>query len=389
MATLKIRHFVSRPGRHGRRRYFWSPAAALVAEGWRMERLPDDEGRAIARAQELNEQLDRWRLGLAAPHAPDRIKGFERGTLGALIAQYRASPELDKLSKTTRRGYLWCCGILEEWGGTVPLAAITPKRCKVLHQDQSAPKKDPVTGKLLPPTFAKANAVLRVLRVLFKFAISEDLAFANPALDGVTLHDHAAKGRIWSRAAIDAFVAAADELGWHSVGTLVALNEWMAQRQADMLTLSKDAWTGRALITQGKTGARVELPIGKVPHLVVRIRDELARQVERKVTSTKYLVLCETTGQEWQADHFRHTFAEIRAAAVAKGCSELTGLVFMYLRHTGITRLADAGVETKRIADVSGHSERSCLEIIDRYRVRGAQGAEAAFQQRMDHEAKA
>jgi len=46
----------------------------------------------------------------------------------------------------------------------------------------------------------------------------------------------------------------------------------------------------------------------------------------------------------------------------------LAELQFRHLRHTAVTRLAEAGVSDSRIASVTGHSPRSIVSIIDRYR---------------------
>lgn len=121
--------------------------------------------------------------------------------------------------------------------------------------------------------------------------------------------------------------------------------------------------------------------------LVARLEAERARASMRAVTATTLLV-CEATGQAWLEDRFRHEFSKIRAAAAAKAraeeadplATELEALWFMHLRHTAVTRLAEAGCELPMIAAVTGHSLGSVHQIVDRYLIRTGRLARAAFQ---------
>ena len=376
MTRLRIRHLLRRTGRGQDFRWFWQPSGRLAGQGWRPERLHGNGARpslaAIERAEELNRQLDAWRAGEAPPHAPARVKGYAPGTLGAAAHAYLRSPEHARLAKNTRDGYRRALATLEAWASHHPLSSITPKRCKVLYRELEA------------VTPAKAVAVLRVLRVLFAWAISEDLTEENPAR-AVKLHERPSKGRLWTAEAIAAFAAAADARGWHSIGTAVVLNEWLGQRQGDVLAFARAAWDGEGLtVRQSKTGARVRLPVGMVPRLAARLGQELERQRTRKVEGTT-LLLCEATGQAWKADHFRHVFATIRDTA-APGCPALAGMVFMHLRHTAITRLGELGASAETIAAVSGHTRATVNAVLDRYLIRTAAAAEHAFQLRLDSE---
>ena len=78
-----------------------------------------------------------------------------------------------------------------------------------------------------------------------------------------------------------------------------------------------------------------------------------------------------------------HVFAEIRAATArelktvvreheADAAVPFTELQFMYLRHTAVTRLAEAGCTPQDIAGVTGHSLQAIDQIIDIYLVRTA-----------------
>ena len=77
---------------------------------------------------------------------------------------------------------------------------------------------------------------------------------------------------LWSPAAVRHMAAAADALGWRSIGTAILLNEWFGQRVADVLKLPPLSVEGPLLVRQGKTGRRVALPVHLVPHLVQRLQ---------------------------------------------------------------------------------------------------------------------
>jgi integrase len=58
-------------------------------------------------------------------------------------------------------------------------------------------------------------------------------------------------------------------------------------------------------------------------------------------------------------------------------------LWFMHLRHTAVTRLAEAECEIPLISAVTGHSPASVQQILSRYLVRTRQFARLAFQCRL------
>lgn len=67
----RIRYFVEKPGAAGEPpRFYWQPSADLRALGWKLERLPDARGEAIAAAEAINRRIDAARGRLPAAAAP-------------------------------------------------------------------------------------------------------------------------------------------------------------------------------------------------------------------------------------------------------------------------------------------------------------------------------
>jgi len=374
MSKDRVRYLVERQGAAGPR-YYWQPSAALRASGWRPRRLPNDRQAAVAAALSINGELDATRRpedSVPAPAGRGRHQYPASGTIDALVALYRRSEDFRGLRPSTRRVYAQCLATISDWSGAVPTRGLTRAAVGEFYRDMRA-------------TPAKAAGTLRVLRLLLAFARRKSLVETNVATDQ-RLKASARKGRLWSREAVDAFAAAADAMGWHSVGTAVVLDEWIGQREGDVLALRREIYAGGALrLTQAKTGAGVVLPVGMIPRLVARLDAELGRQAVVRLGPNATLLVCETTGRPWKADHFRHVFAGVRAEA-AKACPDVAGLWFMHLRHTAVTRLAEANCELPLIAAVTGHGLATVEAIIDRYLIRTEAMARAAFGKRLAHE---
>lgn len=390
MARLNVPYLITKPGRGGRRKFFWQPSMALRAAGWPSQRLSDDEGQAVAEARRINDQVAAWRAGAGA--APDGTLAAAPGTVAALIADYRASGEWAALRPKTRRAYGQNLDVLKAWSGAAPVAAITPLRCKKLYQAWRA------------RTPSKAAALIVMGRILWKWAVSEDRAATNPFKEVPVKRPRPRRTEsdLWSAAAIAAFVAAADEAGRHSIGTAVMVNAWIGQRQGDVLTVPRAVYKGgRLRFSQSKTGAGVDLPVDMVQELRARLAAELARQDARGVTGTA-LILDEDTGQPYSEDRFRHLLADIRAAAadtvaaeaatlndpehrkeLAALAAQLRALTFQLLRHTAVVRLAEAGVDNAGIASITGHSLQTVTQILEHYLIRTRKLARQAFAQRL------
>lgn len=401
MATLKIRHLVAKRNARGSARFYWQPSAELRAEGWQPERLPDDEGAAIARAEVLNADVDAWRMGQAAASAPASVKARGRraapGSVSALIQDYRASRWWSALQPGTRRSYEWALDAIEAWAGDQPARAVTPPAVQAFYEAQLRRVEQQGRKRVVVETPAKAAAAVRVLRLLMQVGVRLGYLPTNPAArPGISLR-RARDPVLWSPDQVQHMAAVADRLGWRSVGTAILLNEWIGQREADVLALAPWRVAEAALvIQQGKTGRRVVLPVHLVPHLVARLRGEAER--EGAVLSAVHLLLHDRTGGRWNEHTFRHVFAEVRAAAVAglpaagyqasigamPSCADLR---FMELRHSAVTRLHEADVDEQGIAGITGHTPGSVRAILDRhYLVRTAKAAEGAFRKRLQAE---
>ena len=132
-----------------------------------------------------------------------------------------------------------------------------------------------------------------------------------------------------------------------SAALILAL--WTGQLQGDLL---KAAWTNydgqTLLVRQGKTGARVAVPIAAA------VRTMLDAMPKKAIT-----ILTNTRGKPWTSDGFRTSWG--------KACETagISGLTFHDLRGTAVTRLALSGCSTAQIVSITGHSLNDVESILD------------------------
>src|SRR3546814_9838420 len=118
------------------------------------------------------------------------------------------------------------------------------------------------------------------------------------------------RSRIWTPREIEFFASHADEMGRWPVGTAVILNEWIGQREGDVLGMLRSAYQDGALrFEQSKTKVDIDLPVDLVTHLFQRLCEEAARWAARRVTPTT-MIASEATGQPYRIESFGHAFRE-------------------------------------------------------------------------------
>ncbi len=402
MSNLKIRHLVARPGAAGPL-YYWQPSAPLRLNGWKAQRLcapgggpVQDLAGAIAAAERLNAEVDAWRAGTSAPDAPPaaalRGKRAKAGTVEALVRDYKATRFWQDLGPKTQREYKWALDAIEAWAGDLPVRAISPEAVEAFYMAKLRRKEGRGKQARVIETPAKAAAILRVLRLLLSNA--ERLGYiakgSNPAARAGINYTRAREPQPWTPEQVRHMAATADAMGWRSIGTFIVLNEWIGQRQADLLALAPwEVEAGALVLRQGKSKRKVALAVHLVQHLVERLRQE--RERPGVLLSTEFLLLHEGTGKRWKSHTFTHVFAEIRAVATAgdakRGIAAMPsckGLLNMELRHTAVTRLDEAGVDALGIAGITGHSTKTVVAMLEaHYLTRTAKAGEAAFRKRL------
>lgn len=261
------------------------------------------------------------------------------GTLAAVIAEYKKSPEWTGLAESTQRQFLYAFDHLKP-GAHKPLATLKPRNVLQI--------RDQFAGR--PGT---AHAVLAALSRVLSFAVARNYIDHNPARD-IPRPKLGQWGR-WPDDAIDQLLAVAPE----RIRRAVVLALASGQRESDLLRMTWNAYDGEGLrLTQQKTKEPLYVPLQQ------HILDELDRWKAEKA-SLHILHPMHKTGVRWQPFTFRHAFRKAMAGAGLDG----QGLVFHGLRATAAAHLAEAGCSTHEIAAITGHRT---LAMVQKY----SQGAE-------------
>lgn len=255
------------------------------------------------------------------------------GTIAATVLAYYRSPEYLGLSDATKTTYR---GILDRFAkahGDKPLKGLQRQHVKA------------ILGRMADRPHA-ANNLLRLLRLLFDFAIESELADSNVAR-GVKGYKVRSKGfATWSEAEIAAFEAR------HPIGTrarlAMALMLYTGQRRGDVVRMGWQHVDGdRIALSQGKTGEALTIRMHRA------LLDALANTPKTNMT-----FLVTELGAPFSPAGFGNWFREMCDQAGLKGRSAHG------LRKAAARRLAEAGNSTKRIQAITGHRT---LKEVERY----------------------
>lgn len=282
--------------------------------------------------------------------------------MAALIQEFQASTDFQKLSPHSQRSYRRYFAIIEKRFGKMPLAAIEDRRARgdfKRFRDSFADKP------------RKADYVWQTLSRILSVAKDNGRITVNVCEGGAgRLHNVRRAEIIWQPDDIERFMNAASEE--MQLAMLMAL--WTGQRQGDLLRLTWNAYDGTKIVMrQRKTGERVSVPVGAV----LRAALNKAKGVRRATT-----ILTNRAGGPWTEDGFRTSWAKTcKAAGVSNG------LRFHDLRGTAVTRLARAGCSVAEIAAITGHAMKDADSILQAHYLGGRTSlAEAAILKLEEHE---
>jgi integrase len=265
------------------------------------------------------------------------------GTLLSVLQSYQASPDFTDLARSTRRSYVPLIKRIEKAFADFPLSALTDRRTRGVFMSW----RDRIA---IASGRRQADYAWTVLARVLSWGVDRGLVMSNPCERGGRLYRASRGDKTWSEADEAAFLARAPR---HlHLPLLLAL--WTGQRQGDLLRLPWSAYDGSHIrLRQGKTGARVVIPVGAPLKAVL---DTAPR--------TNPMMLTSTDNRPWTSDGFR---ASWRKACVVAG---VTGVTFHDLRGTAVTRLAVAGCTEAEIASITGHSLRDVGAILDAHYLR-------------------
>jgi len=215
-----------------------------------------------------------------------------RGTLLSVLQQYQASEDFTGLAESTRHGYIGLVRRIEQAFGDFPLSALTDRRTRGVFmswRDRYAVN----SGR------RQADYAWTVLARILSWGLDRGLVLANPCERGGRLYRGTRRDIVWSAADEALFLERAP--AQLHLPLLLAL--WTGQRQGDLLRLPWSAYDGTHIrLRQGKTGARVVIPVGA--------RLKAALDATPKLSP---LILVKRDGKPWTSAGFQTSWCRLQA----------------------------------------------------------------------------
>lgn len=290
------------------------------------QRLPGDPASPEyqARYRELLETVEAMRSPATA------------GSIEALIADYKRSPEYDRLTPETRVSYAHTLDKLR------PIAKARTADLKRIH---ILKLRDGMAS-----TPRTADLFVQVTRRLLSWAVNRGYLEVNPLLRIELLNEP--ESRIpWSEADCQIFEDSAPR---ESLMTAYMLGRYLGQRRGDVLRLTRNRYDGEGFdLVQSKTGAALWIPAHE---RLKAYLDGLPQNGLLWITTEK--------GEAWRGDVFSHTLRKhLRAIGLGR-------LSFHGLRHTAASALAEAGCSEREIMAITGHATSA---MVSRYTAKADQ----------------
>ena len=254
------------------------------------------------------------------------------GSLGALIDQYRQSPNFLEKKKETRRQYEFYLERLVKGAGQMEVATM-PRSFVIKVRDNNKDKP------------RSANYLVQMLSLLMAFAIDHGWRTDNPALNVKKLKVGSGS-RPWSLLDLQKFRRAAyDELNY-----LVAAAVFTGQRESDLMKITWQDIKGDVLyIRQNKTGKELWVPL-----------HPLFKRILATIPRRNVVVFTTKTGHPWKSSHLIH---EVRKYTQKAG---LGGITFHGLGKTAIGALADVGCSRDQIKAITGKSDKMITRYMEK-----------------------
>jgi hypothetical protein len=378
--------------------YYWSPQCRDVANGCpvRAEALGPDYGVAVARADELNEHLDRWRAGRSASKNIDSGPRF--GTVDWWIERYTRSEAFTTLALRSRDDYREALYRLANLPtelrdastgaqvrvGALPVSSLSPAAVDKLYAMLRAGGAN-----------RQANYPIDVARRAWKVIARQypaQFLIPNPAAprERIPLNPFVGVERVYGHGTTEpasrhqalALAHALARLGHPSLGAAALICfEWL-QRPESVLA-GHLAWTDYrppqrprdVRIDHHKTGKKIWQPLeDNAGCLYPELEDFLSRVPRLGIP----IVLLEPkraprTPRPYSLEHARHLVQRARKLADLPAHVTLAAC-----RHGGMTELGDAGLTEAQVMALSAHETPDAARLyVKRTEVQRATAARA------------
>jgi integrase len=250
------------------------------------------------------------------------------GTIAAVIAAYKGSPEFQELAPKTQRDYARHLDRFADYGHW-QIAEFKRRHIKELQ-------------KPLNRTPRTAKYFAQVCSLLFAYAIDElDLIEVNPA-SKLKRADKAEAYKAWTDEECSAFEVSNPP---RAMLTAYMIGRFTGQRGGDILRWTRSVYDGRSFQFRQSKTAR----LGR-PEMIIPALPPLKAYLDAHHFDNTVMMIATPDGAAYAETRFRHEF---RAALNAAGLKHLS---FHGLRHAAGVALAESGATEKEIMAWLGHS---------------------------------
>ena len=306
----------------GRTYYYYAP-----------NRGTKNAGKRIALGSDIKDP-DFWRR-LRDATAPAEAR---KGTLSALIAEFKKHKTWADLRPASQRGYAHFLNRLEAEGGDRPVAAMTRRDIYALMDRMSA-------------TAVAANYMLSVLRTLLEFGVPRGYRDDNPAIGVKQLKVDDSGHSPWPEAGYSFVIEHAPT----HLRRMAFLGRTTGQRISDLVKMRP------ADLTEDE----INLRIGKLRdkrHMVPLTATQMVEIKSWGVRDLEFFITTPVAGKRCSATYLNHLWNDWRATDAAAPIRDLKMTVHG-LRATSISDRRRAGTEDGAIADELGMS----VKMVSRY----------------------
>lgn len=264
---------------------------------------------------------------LAGPDAAAEVK---TGTFGAMIKDFKASPEFKALSPRTREVWSYYLGRIDTAWGELPVRSIETHHILKLRDRFGA-------------TPAAANNLMRALSSMLSWGVPRKWLAGNPCLGlrGLKFKKGIKPYEPWPWSAIETLREVAPQRLWH----VAAMALYTGQRQGDVVAMRwSDIEADQIHVEQSKTGKRLQVAIHKD---LKAILDVLPR--------AGAVVLRNEHGDPWTTSALKSAW---RRLMKDERCAEIRRrrLVFHGLRKSAVVMLLEAGCTDAEVSAITGQS---------------------------------
>lgn len=307
----------------------------------------------------------------AAQSGRPAVPAHPPGSLGALIATYRASAAWTGLRPATRADYEKGLALLDPHAHRPVRTLERPHVIRLREAASWRIDTDKETGaqtRVLVPS--RANKMLAVLSILLELAIDLGMRRDNPALGVAKVALRGEGYQPWQPEQVAQFMDRAPE-DWRFAALLALCT---GQRGQDQVRMRWDDYDGTAIrVRELKTRTKAATWIACHPALCAALD-------ARKPTRKGLTLLTRADGSPWPLNAFQ------KAAGHAIRDAGLTGLVWHGLRATAASWLAEGGCSDAEIMAITGHTTGKMVQHYRRGADRKRLASAAVTKLRMRHE---